>query len=62
MTAKPMSREEMLKMLRAHDGEVPEECSMIDGLELARNTLTAMPTLEELARKEQGRLGVHTRK
>lgn len=57
MTAKSMSRDEMLKMLRDHDGEVPNECSMLEGLETARGTLSAMPTLDELSRREQGRLG-----
>ena len=53
MTAKSMSRDEMLKMLRDHDGEVPRECSMLDGLESARGTLASMPTLEELSKREQ---------
>lgn len=57
MTAKSMSRDEMLKMLRNHDGEVPNECSMLSGLNQARGTLLSMPTLDELSRREQDRLG-----
>lgn len=59
MTAKLMSRDEMLRMLRVHDGEVPSQCSMLEGLESARSTLSSMPTLEELSRREQGRLGAN---